>query len=76
MGGHVSSMTRGGGRRLNVNTGLLEFMRIVWLPLNHGWRVRGMSLNDNGGMRGMPLNYNGRMRGVSVNHCWRVGVVM
>ena len=65
-GGHIPSMTSGGGRWLNVNIWLLEFVGIiVRLPLNYSR-----------GMRGMSLTYNGRMRWLSVNHCWRVGVVM
>ena len=63
----TTSMTSGGGRRLNVNIGLLELMGIiVRLPRNYS-----------GGMRGVPLSYGRRMRWLSMNHCWRVrGVVM
>jgi hypothetical protein len=65
-GGHVTSVTSGGGRRLNINIGVLELMGIVVrLPLNYS-----------GGMRRMSLSHGRRMRWLSMNHCWRVGVEM
>lgn len=41
---HVPSMTTGGSRWLNVDSGMLELVRIiVRLPLNHGRGMRGVS---------------------------------